>query len=154
MYIGHTTLENFISKITPDQVLYLNFLEDLIPGRDGIDLLCYYLLLQTSSPNRYLKEPVFYWRMVIGDLLAPGGTTWEHERTAVRKARGSARIAIKRYLQEQPNAGRVKEGAVISMPRDLKLVAGRADCLAFDRATKLYRLKELAEQRMMVLSPT
>jgi hypothetical protein len=145
MYIGFTLLEKLIEQISPEQMLYLNFLEDLIPSRDGIDLLRCYLLLQVGSPDGEQKDTVLYWRMTIGELLAPGGSPWEHEHTAARKAGISARFAVKRFLEGHPNAGRIEEGAVIAMPRDLKLTAGTAQCLSFDKTAHTYKLKELVE---------
>lgn len=154
MFIGFTLLEKLIAQLKPEQTLYLNFLEELIPGGDGIDLLRCYLLLQADNPNGQQQETVLYWRMVIGELLAPGGAPWEHEHAAARKAGLSARSAVKRFLEGQPNAGRIEESAVIAMPRDLKLTAGTARCLSFDKTTQTYRLKELAEESTWASSAT
>lgn len=145
MFIGFTLLEKLIAQLKPKQTLYLNFLEELIPGGDGIDLLRCYLLLQADNPDGQQQDTVLYWKMIIGELLAPGGAPWEHEHAAARKAGISARLAVKQFLEGQPNAGRVEEGAVIAMPRDLNLTAGTAQCLSFDKTTHIYRLKELAD---------
>lgn len=139
MYIGHTTLEKFLSQVRPGQTLYLNLLEELLPGSAGIDSLRCYLLLQTTVPNGGTEETVLYWRMVIGELLAPGGIPWEHQHMAVRKAGLSAREAVKHLLQAQSKAENLQEGAVIAMPRELKLVAGRADYLTFDKDSGTFR---------------
>lgn len=152
MFIGFTLLEKLIAQLKPEQTLYLNFLEELIPGGDGIDLLRCYLLLQADNPNGQQQGTVLYWRMVIGELLAPGGSPWEHEHAAARKAGLFARSAVKRFLEGQPNAGRIEESAVIAMPRDLKLTAGTAQCLSFDKTTQTYRLKEPSEETPMVSS--
>jgi hypothetical protein len=153
MFIGFTLLEKLIAQLKPEQTLYLNFLEELIPGGDGIDLLRCYLLLQADNPDGQQQETVLYWRMIIGELLAPGGSPWEHEHAAARKVGLSARLAVKRFLGGQPNIGRIEESAVIAMPRDLKLTAGTAQCLSFDRTTQTYRLKELTEAPTTASSP-
>lgn len=153
MLIGFTLLEKLLARLKPEQTLYLNFLEKLIPGSDGIDLLRCYPLLQADSPDGHQQDRVLYWRMIIGELLAPGGAPWEHKHAAVRKAGLSARLAVKRFLEGQPNAGRIEEGAVIAMPRDFKLTAGMASCLSFDKTTHTYRLKERAEETTLASSP-
>ena len=139
MYIGHTTLENFLSQVRTGQTLYLNLLEELLPGSAGIGSLHCYLLLQTAMPNGGSEETVLYWRMLIGELLAPGGIPWEHQHAAVRKAGLSAREAVKRLLQAQAKAENLQEGAVIAMPRELKLVAGRTDYLTFDKDSGTFK---------------
>lgn len=140
LYIGHTTLEIFMRQVTPEQPLYLNLLEEFLPGSKGIGLLRCYLLLQTTLLKEGQEASILYWRMRIDEILAPGGIPWENQYTAARKAGLSAQEAVRHFLDMQPSVGNVAEGAVLAMPRELKLVAGGTDSLTFDKASGTFRL--------------
>lgn len=145
MYIGFTLLEQLIAQISPEQPLYLNLLETLIPGQDGIDLVRSDLLLQTRHFNGQ-TEDVWYWNLRIGDILAPGGAPWESEHRQLRRAACSALAAVTQFLKAQANVKEIKTEAVIAMPTNLKTVKGWAECLEVDKATKCFRLKQGAAQ--------
>lgn len=140
MYIGHTTLETFMQHVSAQQPLYLNLLEELIPGSKGIGLIRCYLLLQTATATDQATPTVHYWRMMIGEVLAPGAIPWEQQYAALRKRGLSAHAAIKQWLTAQKTSRCIEDGAVISMPRDLRLVSGSTVLLAFDKASGLFRL--------------
>ena len=150
MYIGHAKLEEFVSQLRPDRTLYLALLEQWIPGTDGIDLFGMELWLQTSVWDG-LEHNIFYWKLSVGQIIAPGGEPWPEEQTRIRVAGNSALEAVRQYLGGQPNVGTVDESAVIAMPKDLKLLNGSAHCLTFDRATQKFSLKESAEPGAPVL---
>lgn len=140
MYIGHTTLETFMQHVSAQQPLYLNLLEELIPSTSKSGLIRCYLLLQTATPAEQSTVTVRYWRMLIGEVLAPGGIPWEQQYAALRKRGLSAHAAIRQWLAEQENIASIEDGAVIAMPRDLRLVSGSTKLLAFDKATGIFRL--------------
>jgi hypothetical protein len=140
MYIGYSTLEKLLARTASAPTLYLILLDETIPGADGIDLLRCELMVQVPVANG-AESQVFYWRMFIGQIIAPGGKPFAQELEKI-KARGkSAFAAIRQYLAAQPKVQRIEEGAVIAMPRHLKLLLGHADCLAFDQASDTFHLK-------------
>jgi hypothetical protein len=140
-YIGYSKLENFVQRVDPGQLLYLILLEEIIPGTDGIDLFRSEILLQVSVGTGS-EEAVFYWRMVIGEAAAPGGVPWPEQAHKIRGAAKSALKAVKDFLAAQDNLQRFEEGALIAMPRDLKLLRGYGECLEFDKDSGTYRLKQ------------
>jgi len=141
MYIGYATLEQLLAHVNSECTLHLILLEEYLPGADGIDLFRCELLAQVSIQNGQASG-VRYWRMRIGQAIAPGGEPWPQELQKIRKSGASALESIKQFLASQPHVQQIEEGSVIAMPRNLKLLAGCARCLQFDHASGAYRLKE------------
>ena len=140
-FIGYSKLEDLLAGVSSSEPLYLILIEETIPGSDGIDLFHSELLLQASSKNESSDE-VRYWRLFIGEALAPGGKPWPEQAEKIRARGKSALDAIKQFLSSEIKVERIEEGAFISMPRDLKLLRGFADCLEFDKPSSVFRLKK------------
>jgi len=84
---------------------------------------------------------VWYWSFAVGEVLAPNGQPWEAEYRKMREVGRSALDAVRQFLTRQPNVKEVEAEIVIAMPRDLKTVAGWAECLELDLTAHQYRLK-------------
>jgi len=141
MYIGFSVLEKLIAKVESCHTLYLTLLDEIIPGADGIDWFRCELMIQ--MPTRDGLEPlVLYWKMTIGQALAPGGTPFPEDLEKIKTRGKSALEAVRQYLSAQAQARLIEEGAVIAMPRGLKLLRGQAHCLALDRQSGTFHLKE------------
>lgn len=141
MYIGHTTLEKLMAKIEPCHTIYLILLDEIIPCDSGIDLFRSELMVQV--PTRDGLEPlVLYWKMAIGEAIAPGGTPFLEDLQKIKTRGKSALEAVRQYLTDRVKARVVEEGAIIAMPRNLKFLLGSAESLAFDSQSGMFRLKE------------
>jgi hypothetical protein len=141
IYIGYSLLEKLIARIDSCHTLYLTLLDETIPGTNGIDLFRCELMVQVPAGNS--PEPhLLYWRMLIGQAVAPGGKPFPDDFEKIKVRGKSALEAIRQYLGAQPQVRQVEEGAVIAMPRNLKLLIGCAGCLVFDPTSGIYRLKD------------
>src|ERR1051325_3350177 len=125
MYIGYSLLEKLIAKVEPCHTLYLILLDEIIPSTDGIDLFCCELIVQVPTRDG-LESLVLYWKMAIGQAIAPGGTPFPEDLKKIKTRGKSALNAVRQYLATQVKAKLIEEGAVIAMPRSLKLLRGHA----------------------------
>ncbi|HZS09334.1 MAG TPA: hypothetical protein VFD58_31155 [Blastocatellia bacterium] len=141
MYIGHAKLEQLVGKLRPDQTLCFALLEERIPGNDGIDLFRMELWVQAGVRDGP-EQDVFYWKLCIGQIIAPGGEPWPEELARIRSTGDSALEAVRQYLRGRQNVGTVEESVVIAMPGDLRLLDGTARCLTFDQISQKFSLTE------------
>lgn len=145
MYIGYTKLEHFLTKLEPAHALHLCLLKDQIVGSEGVDLIRVFIWAQASIWDGR-QDQIHYWRMLVGEVLAPGGIPWERQFAQLQKAAVTALESVKQFLERQPNVAHLEQGSIIAMPRELKLVNGQTDCLVFDKETSTFSLVEAAPQ--------
>ena len=140
MYIGHARLEQLLARVPSGSRVCLTLLEEWLAGADGTVLIRLELMLQGAIQETTVTH-ILYWRMLIGQTLAPGGNPWPQALQRLRGSGNSAHTAIREFLTRRPHPLQIEEGAVIAMPRNLKLINGQADCLAYDEVSHLFRLR-------------
>ena len=133
LFIGYSSLEGLLDTHPADAPVFLSLNEEQGPsGHYGIALSTFAL---TASDIR--DDHARYCRMVLGRVQTINGQAFD---TGSRERTRQLALSAYHLVEEQiiSRYGFTVENAMISLPRDLKLLDGWADFLLYDKAADRY----------------
>lgn len=133
MYVGYTTLSGLRQELTEKDLIYVGLIEESQTAQVGN----WIIEVIVSSPFFHdLGAVVRYCAIPIGRASCYAGEPLPEEREKLMRRAESGLVAIKSILE---NRGLQYHPAIVSMPRDLRIMHGEADLLAYDKETDAFR---------------
>lgn len=134
MYIGYTTLSGLLQELTVKDLIYVGLIEESQPTQAG----SWMIEAIVSSPFFHdLGAVVRYCAIPMGRTVCYAGEPLLEEREKLTRRAESGLEAIKSLLD---NNGLAYHPAIVSMPRDLRIMHGEADLLIYDNEKDVFRV--------------
>lgn len=133
MYVGYTTLSGLLQELTTKDLIYVGLIEESQPTQAGS------WMIETiiSSPFFHdLGAVVRYCAIPMERTVCYAGEPLSEERAKLTRRAESGLEAIKSLLN---NNGLEYHPAIVSMPRDLRIMHGEADLLTYDKENNVFR---------------
>lgn len=133
MYVGYTTLSGLLQELTTKDLIYVGLIEESQPTQAG----SWMIEAIISSPFFHdLGAVVRYCAIPMGRTVCYAGEPLSEERAKLTRRAESGLEAIKSLLD---NNGLEYHPAIVSMPRDLRIMHGEADLLIYDNEKDVFR---------------
>lgn len=134
MYIGYTTLSDLLQQLTAKDLIYVGLIEESQPTQASNwmieDIISSPFFHDLGAVVRYCAIPMRRTTCYTDKLLP------EERETLTRRAEAGLE-AIKSLLE---NKGLAYHPAIVSMPRDLRIMHGEADLLIYDNEKDVFRV--------------
>ncbi|MGH9842063.1 MAG: hypothetical protein ACREEM_25195 [Blastocatellia bacterium] len=133
MYVGYTTLSELLQELTTKDLVYVGLIEE----SDTAQLGSWTIEAIVSSPFFHDTGAVVrYCAIPMGRTACYVGEPFPEEREKLTRRAESGLEAIKSLLE---NKGFEYHPAIVSMPRDLRIMHGEADLLIYDKENDVFR---------------
>jgi hypothetical protein len=133
MYIGYTALSALLRELTPKDLIYVGLIEETQAAQTGSWLIEVII----SSPFFHDTGAVVrYCAIPVGRTICYAGEPLPEEREKLTRRAESGLEAVKALLG---NKGLEYHSAIVSMPRDLRIMHGEADLLIYDKEKDGFR---------------
>lgn len=135
MYVGYTKLSGLLQELTANDLIYVGLIEESYPSQAG----SWMIEAIVSSPFFHDTGAVVrYCAIPMGRTACYVGEPFPEEREKLTRRAESGLEAIKSILE---NKGLQHHPAIISMPRDLRIMHGEADLLTYDKENDVFRTR-------------
>ncbi len=134
MFVGYTTLSGLLQELTAKDLIYVGLVEESQPTQAGSWMI-----------EAIISSPFFHdTGVVVRYCAVPMGRTvcygepFPEEREKLTRRAESGLEAIKSILESK---GLQYHPAIVSMPRDLRIMHGEADLLTYDKENDVFRAR-------------
>jgi hypothetical protein len=132
MYVGYTTLSGLLQELTTKDLIYIGLIEEGQSSQVG----SWIIEAVVSSPFFHDTGAIVrYCAIPMGRAICYGGEPLPEEREKLTRRAVSGLEAIKALLK---NKNFEHHPAIVSMPRDLRIMHGEADLLIYDKQNDVF----------------
>ena len=135
MYVGYTTLSGLFQELTTKDLIYVGLIEESQPSQVGSWMI---EAIVSSLFFHDFGAVVRYCAMPMGRTVCYAGEPLPEEREKLTRRAESGLEAIKSILE---NKGLAYHHAIVSMPRDLRIMHGEVDLLIYDKEDDVFRVR-------------
>jgi len=131
-YVGFGTLEGLLNSHQKDRPIYLELVW-MPPAHCGPIERRHHVIVVTDIQDGVCR----YWRQTVAASDFIGGRPFEEAKVEKAMARAEqARLIVEKHIRTLHKFE--VQGALVAMPRELRLLDGVTDCLRYDQATDSY----------------